>query len=141
MALEVSPTSLRQINNLKAKRAEREAAEIAEAEELARKISKLNLKFTLETGQAGKAFGSVTAQDISDKLKGELGGLIIDRHKIRLDRSIKDSGEHFVEITLHPEVKPQLRVNVEAAAVAEEPAAEADEAGSKERKPRRKSEE
>src|SRR6266853_1589363 len=39
-AYEVTPASIRQLDNLKAKRATREAAESNEAEELARRISK-----------------------------------------------------------------------------------------------------
>ena len=63
-AYEVTKRSLRQLDNLKAKRAAREAAELGEAEELARRIGKLKVVFMLETGETGKAFGSVTAQDL-----------------------------------------------------------------------------
>jgi len=62
-AYEVTPASLRQLDNLKKKRAEREARELNEAEELTRRIGKLRVTFTLATGETGKAFGSVTAQD------------------------------------------------------------------------------
>ncbi len=47
-AYEVTKRSLRQLDNLKAKRAAREAAELNEAEELSRRISKLKVVFTLE---------------------------------------------------------------------------------------------
>ena len=86
---------MRQLDALKAKRAEREARELNEAEELARRIGKARIAFTLETGETGKAFGSVTAQDIVNRLKNELGAEI-DRHKIVLERPIKDTGEHEV---------------------------------------------
>ncbi|MEO6846586.1 MAG: 50S ribosomal protein L9, partial [Chthoniobacterales bacterium] len=42
-ALEVTAGSLRRINSLKARRAERESREITEAEELGRKVSKLKI--------------------------------------------------------------------------------------------------
>ena len=77
-AYEVTPGALRQLDALKQKRAEREARELNEAEELARRIGKARLVFTLETGETGKAFGSVTAQDIVIRLKNELG-VEIDR--------------------------------------------------------------
>src|SRR5438093_12254858 len=57
-ASEVTPATLKKLDALKAKRAEREARELNEAEELARRINKLKLTVTLETGEAGKAFGS-----------------------------------------------------------------------------------
>src|SRR5690606_27418806 len=45
-ALEVTPGTLRRINFLKARRAEREAQELTNAEELGSKIRKLKLTFT-----------------------------------------------------------------------------------------------
>jgi len=119
-AHEVTPASLRQLDTLKAKRAEREARELNEAEELARRISKARMLFTLETGETGKAFGSVTAQDIVSRLKNELGAEI-DRHKIVLERPIKDTGEHEVAIKLHHGVTAQFVFQVKSA---EEPKTE-----------------
>src|SRR5215467_8704881 len=63
-AHEVTPAAMRQLDNLKKKRAEREARELNDAEELSRRIGKLRVTFTLETGETGKAFGSITAHDI-----------------------------------------------------------------------------
>jgi large subunit ribosomal protein L9 len=105
---------LRKLDALRQKRAEREARELNEAEELARRIGKARLIFTLETGETGKAFGSVTAQDIVNRLKNELG-TDIDRHKIVLERPIKDTGEHEVAIRLHHDVTAQLVFQVKSA--------------------------
>ncbi len=113
-ACEVTPATLRQINFLKAKRAEREARELAEAQELARKINKLNLQFTLETGETGKAFGSITNQDLAERLKGELGGLVFDRHKIALERPIKESGAFEIPVKLHGDVTATLKIAISA---------------------------
>ena len=114
-ALEITPVALRRINILKAKRAEREAQELNDAQELARKINKVKLELELETGETGKAFGSITAADIAEKLKAALGGSIdIDRHRIHLERPIKDSGKHEVEVKLHHDVTAKLEVNVAA---------------------------
>src|SRR4051812_4576708 len=119
-AYEVTPAALRQLDNLKKKRAEREAREMNEAEELSRRIGKARLTFTLATGESGKAFGSVTTQDIANRMKHELG-LEIDRHKIQLERPIKDTGEHEVGIKLHHDVIAQFKFIVKSA---EEPKAE-----------------
>jgi large subunit ribosomal protein L9 len=133
-AHEVTPASLRQLDTLKAKRAEREARELNEAEELARRIGKARIIFTLETGETGKAFGSVTAQDIVNRLKNELGAEI-DRHKIVLERPVKDTGEHQVAIKLHHDVTAQFVFQVKSA---EEPETEAVSAADEEpEKPRR----
>ncbi len=111
-ALEVTPSSLRKINTLKAKRAEREGREVTAAEELAGKINKLNLKFTLETGETGKAFGSITSKDIHDRLVKELNGIELPKHAVDLDKAIKESGEHEVPVKVHPDVTAKLRINV-----------------------------
>ena len=113
-AYEVTPGALRQLDALKQKRAEREARELNEAEELARRIGKSRFVFTLETGETGKAFGSVTAQDIMNRIKNEIGAEI-DRHKIVLERPIKDTGEHEVPIKLHHDVTAQLVFQVKSA--------------------------
>jgi large subunit ribosomal protein L9 len=114
-ALEKTKAAEKRINLLKGKRAEREGRELNEAEELARKINKLKINLELETGATGKAFGSITAADIAEKIKAEFGGKIeIDRHKIHLDRPIKESGEHEVPIKLHGDVTATLHLNVRA---------------------------
>jgi large subunit ribosomal protein L9 len=120
-AHEVTPATLRQLDALKQKRAEREARELNEAEELARRIGKARITFTLETGETGKAFGSITAQDIVNRLKNEVG-VEIDRHKILLERPIKDTGEHEIAIKLHHDVTAQFVFQVKSA---EAPKAEA----------------
>lgn len=112
-AFEVTPTALRQINNLKAKRAEREARELNEADDLARRINKLRLNFTLETGATGKAFGSITVKDLADRLVAELGQEV-DRHQILLERPIKESGDIEVPVKLHHEVTAKLKLTVKA---------------------------
>ncbi|MCX7712841.1 MAG: 50S ribosomal protein L9 [Chthoniobacterales bacterium] len=116
LAIEATAATKRMVEHLKAKRAEREAKELAEAEELAMRIGKLTLRFALETGQEGKAFGSVTAKDIMEKLQAELKGLKgieLPKHAVALESPIKSSGEHEVEVKLHADVKAKLRVVIE----------------------------
>jgi large subunit ribosomal protein L9 len=136
-AYEVTSGTLRQLDALKQKRAEREARELNEAEELARRIGKARFVFTLETGETGKAFGSVTAQDIMNRVKNELGAEI-DRHKILLERPIKDTGEHEVAIKLYHDVTAQLVFPVKSAEEPRERGAEADNAAAKESEKKKK---
>ena len=82
----------------------------------------------LETGATGKAFGSITAADIAERLKKELGGTIeIDRHKIHLDKPIKDTGDHEVSVKVHHDVTAKLNITVKAKGGEEAPAEEAGE--------------
>jgi len=130
-AYEVTAGAVRQLDALKQKRAEREARELNEAEELVRRIGKARFIFTLETGETGRAFGSVTAQDIVNRVKNELGAEI-DRHKIVLERPIKDTGEHEVVIKLHHDVTAQLVFQVKSAEEPRDRGAEADSAATEE---------
>ena len=112
-AFEATKGNLRHIESLKVARTRREAEELATAQELAAKIAKLKPKFTLEVGQAGKAFGSVTSIDIHKEL--EASGIEIDRSKIDLEKPIKKTGKTEIPIKLHADVSTVLTVTVDAA--------------------------
>lgn len=112
-AYEATKGNLRQIENLKKVRAEREAAEIAEAQKVASKLKKLKIKLTLATGQGGKAFGSITTIDIAKAVK-DSSGIDLDRHAIQLDKPIKGTGTFDVTVKLHSEIETTLKVNVAA---------------------------
>ena len=129
-ALEVTKGSLRAVNSLKQKRAEREAREVTAAEELASRINKIKLNLILETGETGKAFGSITAKDLTEKLQAELKDVTLPRHAVELEKSIKESGEHEIPVRLHPDVTAKLRVKV-SAAKSEEDDADEDAEGKK----------
>ena len=101
----------RQVEELRRKRAEREAAEMNEAQELAGKLGKLKLVFVHESGEGqAKSFGAVTNLDIATKLKE--AGHDIDRKKIDLPKPIKDTGEHEVIVKLGSEIQATLHVTV-----------------------------
>ena len=138
-AYEVTKQTLRQLDNLKAKRAGREAAELNEAEEIARRINKLRVTFTLETGESGKAFGSVTAQDLVKRLKNELGHEI-DRHRITLEHPIKTTGEHEVPIKLHHDVTAKFVFQIKSTSDVAPKEDAANTPGEKTRPPRKRPE-
>jgi large subunit ribosomal protein L9 len=112
----------RQVEELRRKRAEREAAELNEAQELAGKLAKLKLNFILESGEGQeKVFGAITSQDIAAKLKE--AGYDIDRKKIDLPRPIKELGEHEVMVKLGSDIQAKLNLVVDHPASKEDPAA------------------
>ena len=113
LAHEVTPATLRMTNSLKARRAEREAKELNEANDAAKKLGKLKLSFVLETGESGKAFGAITAKDIADRIKAE-SGHDIDRHRVELERPIKETGDFVVDVRLHPDVHAAVKLTVTA---------------------------
>jgi len=114
----------RQVEELKRKRAEREAAEMNAAQELAGKLGKLKLVFILESGEGqDKVFGAITTHDIATKLKE--AGHDIDRKKIDLAKPIKELGEHEVVLKLTTDIHAKLNVTVNHPAPKVAPAAEA----------------
>lgn len=113
IAYEATAGNLNRSASLKAKRQAREEAELAAAKETAVALRKTVLKLELSTGQGGKSFGSVTAQDIAKAAK-EQAGLTIDRHHIVLEKPIKATGEYSVEVKFHPELEATIAVVVTA---------------------------
>jgi len=134
-AYEVTKSTMRKLDMLKAKRAAREANELNEAEEIARRIGKSKMIFTLETGESGKAFGSVTANDIAMRLKNEVGAEI-ERHRIVLEHPIKSTGEHELSIKLHADVTATLKFTVKSATEPKPEVEETPEPGTRTRTPR-----
>jgi len=135
-ALELNASALRRVNSLKAKRAEREAREVTAAEELASKIAKLDMEFLLETGESGKAFGSITAKDIHDRLAAAMPDVTFAKHAVELDKPIKESGERKVPVRVHPDVTAKLTIKIVTPAK-EKPADTDEAADEKPRGPRK----
>jgi len=95
------------------RRAEREAHEFNTMSELAKSITKLTCLVKVKTGDDGKMFGSVTSGTIADELKNQFD-ISLEKKKIHLDHPIRATGEHEIELRLHPEVKATLKVKVES---------------------------
>lgn len=84
------------------------------AELLKAQIEKIACNFTLRSSEEGKLFGSVTTQDIAEKLAAS--GVEVDRKKIVLDEAIKTLGEHQVVVKLQHGIVANVKVVVSAAA-------------------------
>lgn len=82
------------------------------ASEMGAKIAGLPITITRKVGEQDKLFGSVTARDIGEALQSE--GHQVQRRQIRLAEAIRDLGVYEVQIRLHPQVSPAIRVWVVA---------------------------
>ena len=110
LAFEATPANQRFINMLQKKRAEREAAELANFQDIAGKIAAVTLDLTLEAGENGKVFGAITNQQIAESLAAQ--GIEIDRHSIDLEKPLKKSGTYEIPAKLHPQVVATVKVNL-----------------------------
>lgn len=88
------------------------AVEKATAEAQRDQMSSISLSFERKSGEHGHLFGSVTSMDIAEALKAK--GYEIDRRKINLRDSIKETGEYTVNVKLHRDVVLQVPVTVTA---------------------------
>ncbi len=112
-ATEATDGNIRNLEKQKAIAAEKKAEEKAAAQKLGEEIAKLAVEIKTKAGEGGKIFGSITSKDIADALKAQ-HNITVDKKKIQLDGTIKQTGEVTVEIKLYPEVSTKLKVKVEA---------------------------
>ncbi len=78
---------------------------------LKKEIEDKLIEVKIKAGAGGKAFGSVSAKEISQVTKAQTG-LELDKKKMVIDEPIKTFGVHEVTVKLHPKVTGTLRVKV-----------------------------
>ncbi len=120
MAMQATEANKAVIEQMKDSAARRSASEKSQAEELASKLSPVELSFTRKSGEAGHLFGSVTSADIAAELAAK--GFDVDRRKIQLTDPLKTVGDITVGIRLHREVTAHIKVTVVAEAQEDETA-------------------
>jgi len=104
--------NLKQIELERAALLKKVAVEKETAELQAGQMGDISLVFTRKAGEQGLLFGSVTSMDIAEALKAK--GYEIDRRKIVLKDSIKETGDFTVPVKLHREVTLQVPVTIRA---------------------------
>lgn len=142
IAVTLNASNKKHVDALKKRRAEREQSELSAAQELQKKLEKTSLAFAVKTGEGGKMFGAITANDVHDKLVA--AGIDLDKRKIHLFNPVKTLGKHEVKIKLHADITVELPFDVvsenpiEPVATEEKPAAEKSEKGARpDRRPRK----
>lgn len=129
IAVTLNASNKKHVDSLKKRRAEREQSELSAAQELGKKLEKTSLAFAVKTGEGGKMFGAITAQDVHDKLVA--AGIELDKRKIHLFTPVKTLGKHTVKIKLHTDVSVEVPFDVVSENPIEPVAAEAAPAGEK----------
>lgn len=98
---ETQKASLEKANNEKKK--------VAQAQ--SKGLEGLKVVMIRQAGETGQMYGSVTARDIADAIN-EIAKEKIERNMVVLNQNIKTIGLIPVEVTLHPEVKVTVTVNI-----------------------------
>lgn len=110
LAVLLSGSNKKQMEALAKARLVREANELDGAKKLAEGLAGLSIAIVVKTGENGKLFGSVSAQDIHSKLVE--AGFSIDKKFIQLPHGLKTVGHHVVKIKLHDKVEADLSVDI-----------------------------
>ena len=112
LAAPVNAASKRQLEALKKRRAEREAAETAEAEEKAARLARVVLNFELKQAEEGasKLFGTITTGEIASALAEK--GYVVEKRDIDLSKALNQIGEHEVVVHLGYSVKSVVKVKI-----------------------------
>ncbi|MDR1191788.1 MAG: 50S ribosomal protein L9 [Verrucomicrobiales bacterium] len=113
LAVVATAATKKLVEELRRRRAAREAAELNAAEQLATALKKVTITFQVETSRQDKVFGSITVSDIAARL--ETLGHIVDRRKIVLAKPLKSLGEYEVEVHLPQSVHGKFKVVLESA--------------------------
>ena len=114
LGVEATPKNLNDLKLQKAN-AEKVAQENLEsAQAFAKDLETKEIILTLKVGEGGRTFGSVSAKEISEAAKEQLG-LDIDKKKLQLPSPIRNLGVTQVPVKLHPKVTGSLKVWVKEA--------------------------
>lgn len=111
LGVEATPKNL---NDLKLKKANQEKVaqeNLDAAKAFAKNLEDKQVNLTLKMGEGGRSFGSISAKEIAEAAKTQLG-LDIDKKKLQLSGSIRELGTTEVPVKLHPKVTGKLKVVV-----------------------------
>lgn len=111
LALEGTEGNLAMLKEKKDSQKFKKENEQKEAQDLAKKLTGIVVKFKVKAGEGGRLFGSITSKDVAEEIKKQ-HGFDVDKKKIVLDEPIKSAGTYNVEVKVYPEVSAKIKVEV-----------------------------
>ena len=112
LAIEATTDSINTMRMTDKANQEKRQREREEAFATATKLKNLTVTVKAKGGGAGRLFGSVTTQEISEALQKE-HKITVDKRKIVLDETIKTVGLYTVKCKLGYEITADLKVKIE----------------------------
>ncbi len=110
LALPITQANKKHVESLLKAREAREQKEFEDARTLGEKIASTNIAIAVKTGEGGKMFGAVTANDLIERLKEE--GIELVKKQLGLPAPIKELGSHTAAVKLHGDVECELKFEV-----------------------------
>ncbi len=112
IATQATKGNIKQVEQERSVLLKKSASEKSTAEAQAGQMKDILLRFDRKAGKDGTLFGSVTSMDIAEAIQAK--GYEIDRRKIQLKDTIKETGDYTVNVKLHREVTLEIPVSVTA---------------------------
>ncbi len=112
LGVEANAKNMNDLKLQKAAQAKLEKEQLEAAQALGAKINGSSVTVPIKTGENGRVFGSVSAKEIAEAVKQQLG-LEVDKKKLVLAAAIKNEGTFTAGVKLHPQVTAELTVKVE----------------------------
>lgn len=112
MAVAVTPSVLRQHEEIKRQRVHKEAKLRQEATARAAELAQIKLVVGAKTSTTGKIFGSVTTLQLAEALAAK--GVTVDRHDITIEDTVKEIGTYHAKVKLYKELSAQITFQVVA---------------------------
>lgn len=107
--------NLKVFQNERIKESKEDALRLAQAQQLAEKISGSSLTLEVLAGTSTpdkpdeeKLYGAVTAQEVVSALARQ--GIVVEKKDIQIEEPIKKLGAYEVPVKLHPDVKVKLKL-------------------------------
>ncbi|CAN5728743.1 hypothetical protein BH24ACI2_BH24ACI2_01720 [soil metagenome] len=112
IATQATKGNIKQVEQERSVLLKKAASEKSTADAQAEQMKDISLVFERKAGKDGTLFGSVTSMDITEAIQAK--GYEIDRRKIQLKDTIKETGDYTVNVKLHREVTLEIPVKVTA---------------------------
>ncbi len=110
LAVEATKEQIQELKELENKKEKKEQEKRKEAQNISKELDQKKYKFPVKAGEKGRLFGSVTSQDIADKLSKD--GFEIDKRNIEMEDNIKSLGIHKIPVKIFQDINAEIQIEV-----------------------------
>lgn len=111
LAVPADAAALNVVKNKEASKQHKLDVEKKNAQDIAKKLETITVRFIYAAGPDKRLYGSVTSKEIAEALKKDFG-IEVDKRKITLTEPIKSFGTFKVDVKLFTDVMGKITVEV-----------------------------
>ncbi len=111
LAVPADAGALNEVKNKEASKQHKLDVEKKNAQEIAKKLETITVRFIYAAGPDKRLYGSVTSKEIAEALKKDFG-IEVDKRKITLSEPIKSFGTFKADVKLFTDVMGKITVEV-----------------------------